>query len=418
MKGVFLMEITGKCPHCGNIIKISDLFQGGVEEYKKLLAKQNEEYLASKLSEIEAMKKNEQDKSAAVLRQREDELTKRADERVQAASKEATGNFQKTLDTMNATIKSLQAELQVSREESVKIREEASKARIDAAEKLSQEKMQLMREIEERRLVVEKEAAEKARSESTVERAKLSQENEDLRKKIEILSNSAKQGSMERQGEAIEINLENELKQYFREDDIKPVPKGVSGADLIQSVVQAGTECGKIIWEIKNTKTWSEDWVIKLKDDVRNSGGAIGILATQAFPREHVGKTAVFYNGIWVVSYPVIIPLAESIRAGMIETLRAKTIAGAKQDKAGMVYDYLTSNDFQNLINAMSETYQSLLADLNKERLMYDKILAQREMGIKKLASLTMTMHGSIVAIAGTTGELPSLSFDTFDGEK
>ncbi len=406
------MEITGKCPHCGASIKISDLFQGGVEEYKKHIAKENEELIAVKLSEIESLKKQELARAEDLLRKREDELTKRADERVQSASKEAAGNFQKTLDAMNATIKTLQAELQASREDTIRSREEAAKARIESAEKLSQEKMQLMREIEERRIVVEREAAEKARAESTVERAKLSQENDDLRKKIELLSNSAKQGSMERQGEAIELNLEHELKQYFREDEIKPVPKGVSGADLIQSVVQAGIECGKIIWEIKNTKAWAEDWVTKLKDDVRASGGAIGILATQVFPREHAGKTAVFYNGIWVVSYSVILPLAEAVRAGMIETVRAKSIAGAKQDKAGMVYDYLTSKEFQQLINAMSETYQSLLADLNKERMWYDKIFAQREMGIKKLASLTMTMHGSIVAIAGTSGEVPSLSFE------
>jgi hypothetical protein len=60
----------------------------------------------------------------------------------------------------------------------------------------------------------------------------------------------------------------------FPLDNLKPVPKGVTGADLIQEGCdRAGEVCGLILWETKRTKNWSDGWVGKLKADQLAAGG-------------------------------------------------------------------------------------------------------------------------------------------------
>jgi hypothetical protein len=61
----------------------------------------------------------------------------------------------------------------------------------------------------------------------------------------------------------------------------------VEGADCIQTVRNnSGVICGKIIYESKRTKGWSNSWIEKLKNDKRNQAADAAILVTQAFPKD------------------------------------------------------------------------------------------------------------------------------------
>ncbi|QQS44189.1 DUF2130 domain-containing protein [Candidatus Roizmanbacteria bacterium] len=63
--------------------------------------------------------------------------------------------------------------------------------------------------------------------------------NEELRRKLE-------QGSQQMQGEILELALEELLQKEFPFDEIKEVPKGVNGADIIQIVRnRAGKSAGR-----------------------------------------------------------------------------------------------------------------------------------------------------------------------------
>src|SRR3989304_8824612 len=62
----------------------------------------------------------------------------------------------------------------------------------------------------------------------------------DMRKQIEDLKRKAEQGSQQPQGEVLELELEEILKNRFRVDNVVPVPKGIPGADVIQTVHDKG----------------------------------------------------------------------------------------------------------------------------------------------------------------------------------
>src|SRR3989338_9928648 len=90
----------------------------------------------------------------------------------------------------------------------------------------------------------------------------------DALRQAEEFKRKLEQGSQQIQGEVLELQIEELLKQEFPFDDIEPVPKGIRGADVIQTVkTQTGRPCGMILWETKRTKNWSDSWLQKLKDD-------------------------------------------------------------------------------------------------------------------------------------------------------
>jgi len=125
---------------------------------------------------------------------------------------------------------------------------------------------------------------------------------ESLKKTIADLNRKSEQVSMQLQGETQERYLEEILKEIFPFDNIEEVAKGAEGADCVQIIRNnSGRECGKIIYESKRTKAWSNGWVDKLKANMRSRGADVAILVTQTFPKdmERFGEK----DGIWICNF-------------------------------------------------------------------------------------------------------------------
>ena len=87
---------------------------------------------------------------------------------------------------------------------------------------------------------------------------------------------------MQLQGEVQELLLEELLQSTFPFDKIEEVGKGVRGADCIQIVHNKfGAEAGRIIYESKNTKDFNNDWIEKLKKDMRSNGYNVAVIVTK-----------------------------------------------------------------------------------------------------------------------------------------
>src|SRR5690606_21770756 len=95
--------------------------------------------------------------------------------------------------------------------------------------------------------------------------AEMQKQLDDQRKLVEEMRRKSEQGSMQLQGEVQELALEEMLRYAFPFDVVSEVGKGVRGADCILTVRNNfGQECGKIIFESKRTKDFSDDWIEKL----------------------------------------------------------------------------------------------------------------------------------------------------------
>ena len=128
------------------------------------------------------------------------------------------------------------------------------------------------------------------------EKTKTSRMGEDLKKankalvktqeSLEKAQRPIDQGSPELDGEVQEIVLENYLSKRFLNDVFTPVPKGKPGADTIQEIMDKNISCGKVLWESKTVKNFSEKWVEKLLDDMSVNNIGLGVLATEILPKK------------------------------------------------------------------------------------------------------------------------------------
>jgi hypothetical protein len=250
----------------------------------------------------------------------------------------------------------------------------------------------------ERPAIAEKLARE-ADEKAGLKLAEQAQVMEGMKRQIEALKQKSEQGSMQTQGEAAEIVLEETLAAAFPVDGFTPVGKGVSGADVRQDVTGPKGIAGSILWESKRTKNWTAGWLAKLRDDQRASGCEIAVITSQALPEgvESFGMV----DGIWVCAPRYAVPLASSLRQGLLEVASAKGRAMGQETKMEMIYDYLTGTQFKQRVDAIVERFEDMQDNLRKERVFIEKQWALRAKQIDLVIASTVGMHGDLQGIAG-----------------
>ena len=105
---------------------------------------------------------------------------------------------------------------------------------------------------------------------------------------IEDLQKKATQGTTVDQGSSAEMQLGDFLKKIFKEknDRITEYAKGVAGGDWLHEIRENNYTICKILYESKKTKSWSNEWIKKLQDDMKDSKSDVGIIFTRATPKD------------------------------------------------------------------------------------------------------------------------------------
>ena len=223
-----------------------------------------------------------------------------------------------------------------------------------------------------------------------------------MRQQIEELKRRSEQGSQQLQGEVQELELESILRERFTQDSIEPVPKGEHGGDILHRVMSPrGQLCGTILWEAKRTKSWSDGWLPKLRDDQRAAKAEIALIVSHVLPKNT--DTFEFISGVWVAKPKYTVPLAMALRYSLIELAGARQSNAGQQTKTEILYQYLTGSRFRQRIEAIVEKFSDMREDLDKERKTMTKAWAKREVQISGVMESVAGMYGDMQGIAGKT---------------
>ena len=228
----------------------------------------------------------------------------------------------------------------------------------------------------------------------------LEKQLEDQRKLADEMKRKAEQGSMQMQGEVQELLLEELLKTTFPFDQILEVGKGVRGADCVQLVrTNLGQEAGKIIYESKRTTAFAQDWIEKLKADMRSQGADIAVIVTQTFPKDmdRFGEK----DGVYICSFQEVKSVALLLRNAILKIHDTKKSQVNKGDKMSLLYDYLTGNEFGEQWKAVGEGFRQMRSSIQRERDAMEKLWKSREKQLEKVLLNAMHIKGSIEGIAG-----------------
>ncbi len=255
---------------------------------------------------------------------------------------------------------------------------------------------------------------EQIRAEFQFKLAEKEKQLEDQIKLVDQMKQKAEQGSMQMQGEVQELLLEELLKTTFPFDKIEEVGKGVKGADCIQIINnRLGNVAGKIIYESKRTKDFSNDWIDKLKANMRIAAADIAVIVTQALPKdiEKFGEK----DGVYICTFAEVRSVAAILRNALLKIFEVKKSQQNQGDKMVMLYDYLISNEFSEQWKAIREGFMSMKMSIQKERDNMERIWKAREKQLEKVLLNATHIRGSIEGIAGADSINLNLLEDTED---
>ncbi|GAA7451886.1 DUF2130 domain-containing protein [Helicobacter pylori] len=426
-----MQENQIKCPNCQVPINVNEalLKQIESENQSRFLAQQKEfekevdakraEY-RSHLEELkqkeEVLKEQEKEQKAkfndavkqAIALALQDERAKIIEE----ARKNAFLEQQKGLELLQKELDEKSKQVQELHQKEAEI-ERLKRENNEAESRLKAENEKKLNE----KLDVERERIAKALHEKNELKFKQQEEQlEMLKNELKNAQRKAELSSQQFQGEMQELAIEEFLRQKFPIDSIEEIKKGQRGGDCIQVVhTREFQNCGKIYYESKRTKEFQKAWIEKLKSDMREIGADVGVIVSEALPKEM--ERMGLFEGVWVCSFEEFKGLSAVLREGVIQVGLAKKSQENKGDKVNLLYHYLTSSEFSMQVNAIIEGFEQLRADLESEKRAMARIWKSREKQIEKVFESTTNMYGSIKGIAGNAiAQVKSLELG-YDGE-
>ena len=402
------------CPNCGEEFEMSDALTGRIREHlrgellKEVSRREGE--LKKKTAALKAQEEQISKSREAIDEEIETKLKARLADAEKKAAKKLERQYADQFKDLQGAIEEKDAAIKTFRDQELELRkkqrrlEEATESlELDVARKLDQEREKIRGEAEKKMG-----AAHRLKD---LEKDKVIN---DLKTSLEDMKRKAEQGSMETQGEVLEQDFEDQLKSFFVHDDIQPVPKGIRGADLIQTVrTTMGAESGVLLWETKNTKAWSSAWIPKLKDDMIEVRASIAILVSVVLPDgiNRFGQV----EGVWVSDPLSAIPLAAALREQLMAISRERTASIGKNEKMETLYQYLAGVEFKQKIEGIVEAFTSMQDQLNRERRAMERHWKQREKEIERVVKNTVGLYGDMQGIIG--GQIPAIPALELDEE-
>ena len=360
-----------KCPNCGTEFELNESLKNEVEKE-----------LRGKMMDWQKKKEDEYEKQKTAL---------------------INDTLRKATDDTLVKIKALEEESRIKTQQLQTLQKKELDLLRDKnalEEKQKNMEVEIEKRFLEKRKEIEESAIKKEQEIFDLKTKEYKLQMEQQQKLIEELKRKSERGSMQLQGESQELLLEEILQSYFPFDIIEEVEKGVEGADCIQVIRNNSDKiCGKIIYESKRTKAWSNGWIDKLKADMRNSGSDVAILVTQVFPKdmEKFGEK----DGVWICTFNEVSSVAQLLRNGIIKIYEAQKSQENKGDKMQLLYNYLTGIEFRGQMESIVEGFMAMKQSIMKERIQMEKLWKEREKQLEKVLLSTSGLYGSVKGIAG-----------------
>lgn len=358
------------CPHCKQKFELNELFRNQLQdlEEKSLLK----------------IRKEEQEKAKEKVTEELSFKLKDSANELQEA-KEKNNELQKQLLELNKTIREL-------------------------SDKFERKELDDQKKLNDEREKIKEEALKNAKEKSLLETAELKKQLDDTKRALEDAQRKASQKSQQLQGEVQELDLEEKLKEAFPFDSFLPVPKGVEGADVWQVVKNKfEQEAGSILWEIKRTKSWSNTWLPKLREDARRVNATISVLVSDTLPADVVNFKK--KDGVLITTFEHAVGLTDMLRERLLFVAAAKARA-SDDEKLQEIYEYISSDAFRHKFESHFESVRSLRDGLTAERRAMEKVWKHRENQINKLDKSASQMFGDFQSVLPSLKDIKSLELD------
>ncbi|HEY5900066.1 MAG TPA: DUF2130 domain-containing protein, partial [Burkholderiales bacterium] len=413
------------CPKCAHTFALSEgisrqAIERHAEDFDQQLAQRAKQLEADLAAEAKRRAEREAAREISLLKETlasAEQAAASAKQAVASAKAEAQSQLEKArTEAAAAAREAFELDLKSTREALAAKEDALSRFRaeeLDLRRKLREaddarrnQELDYQRKLDDERRRIQESSRTAAAEEFSRKEAQMRAQIESAQREAADLKRKLEQGSQQLQGEALEAGLEEMLRAAFPMDEIAEVPKGVSGADLLQRVRSAsGQICGTIVWEAKQTKAFQAAWLQKLKDDQQAVGAEIAVLVTSTMPKD-VREPFVRQADVWVTGFAAARPLAEALRVTLVEMHKLRQANLGRSEKMALVYEYICSPQFAQKVKSVVEGFRVMREELEAERAAMTRIWKKREMQLQRMTS----------GMLGVVGDLQGIGDDVLAG--
>jgi hypothetical protein len=204
------------------------------------------------------------------------------------------------------------------------------------------------------------------------------------------------------EAEGADLNVLELLKKQYPKDEFRVVSKA-SGANLVHVIKNNKKICGSIVYDTRNRDAWNPKFASNLRDDMVAENAAHALLTTGKFPKG-VGHVHIC-EGVVCVNPARLIALAEILRNEIVRSHSQRLSAEGRERKTEKLYNFITSDEFENLIDSMESNDEKLLQLEVDEKRAHDAMWKKRGTFLTSLQRLHSKMRERIETITEASSE-------------
>ena len=391
--------------------KLQSDYEEKLEKEKADLLKQGE-IKEAKLKKLEQKLQSDYEEK---LEKDKADLLKQGEKRALSKNKIENERLQESLTMAEQNFKASQNQSRALLREKSDLEKQVANAAIEVQkqvnEELKQQRKEMNKVISERVQEVQENLNDQHKQKMETKEKIIGRLRDDLVK----AQNRTELGDSETKGEVMEDSVQRVLEENFRQDGFSPVPKGIRGGDIIQTVrnEENGKECGTILWEVKNTQSWQKSWIAKIQADQRNIKADVAVIVSRTLPDDAQKEGFAFSGNVVITGVQTYVAVTRLLREQLKKTSAAHAVMSGKQDKKELIYNYLTSEDFRHTMKGVVEAFRELSDEITKERTFMEKRWKTREEKLTIVMKNTVGMIGHLQAIGGSSiPKIPELEVD------
>lgn len=232
----------------------------------------------------------------------------------------------------------------------------------------------------------------------------------DLKNQLEIAKTKVDAYSSQLVGETQELFVESVLREIFPQDNVLPVPKGISGADTIMEIMVSGSCVARLLLESKNVRgSFNKNWITKLHEDNRHIGAQAMILVVKNLPKELEGEKFGIIDNVFITTITNLKPLIILLRYSALRIAQVIQTHKGKESKESLLFEFITSQEFATLSQSVINQLDSIKANFDAERKKVIKLWGEREKMLEIALLSTVEYFGKLHGITSEVKEIDSL---------
>jgi hypothetical protein len=268
--------------------------------------------------------------------------------------------------------------------------------RAKLAQVAAQAEKQRLKEIAEVRRILQKD-----REQALLKKeAEFARERDAMQKKISDMTRQIRRKTPGDVAEGAEIDLFEELRAAFPDDQFVRAQRGRSGGTILQEVRYKGDAAGRILIDSKLRAAWQHSFATKLRQQQTETAADYAILSTSVFP---AGRKEMFIDsGVIVVAPARVTVLIDVLRRALIAMHTAKLSDAERADKLTDLFRFITSPSFKKkLAEAENLAGEALELDVQEKRA-HDNVWKKRGMVLSRIKHVLREIDMDVSAIIET----------------